>query len=136
MFAVGDDDVHGTGEAGELAGTGIGDDGDGELQGAMVHRAAVLEDECADVALESARDVFHGYVTGGTFDGRAGSEHFALAGSVEIAVVLLFEGLAAERVVVGFESGIERRDFDVEESGGVLSHGGFLLSGIGLRMGG
>src|SRR6267378_5056776 len=47
MLAVDDLDVHFAGEAGELAGAGVGDDSDAELQGAAVHGAAVLQDEGA-----------------------------------------------------------------------------------------
>src|SRR6266850_6627525 len=42
VLAVGDLDGYGAGEADELAGAGVGDDGDAELRGAAVHGAGVL----------------------------------------------------------------------------------------------
>src|ERR1700749_5318008 len=76
VLAVGDDDVHFAGEAGELAGGGVGDYGDAELGDASSHGGAVLEDEGAGAALEGAGDDFEGDVTaGGVFRAGSGGEH-------------------------------------------------------------
>jgi len=69
VLAVGDLDVH---FAGELAGAGVEDDGDAELQRTAVHGAGALQDEGAGAAVERAANALDGDVAGGAFDGRAG----------------------------------------------------------------
>ncbi len=108
MFAIGDDDVYGARKAGELAGVGVGDDGDGEMRRTAGHDAAVLKKEGAAAAVEGVGNAFDGDINAGTFDGGAAGEHFALSGGVEIAVRLLVDRHTAKRVVFGLESGIKR----------------------------
>ena len=127
VFAVGDDDVHGAGEAAELAGARVGDDSDGKMGSALRHEAAVLKKEGAGATLECAGDALDGDVNRGTFDGGGAGEHFPLASGLKIAVILFVDGHAAERVVFGLEGRIKRSDFDVERSGGVRGHECFLL---------
>ena len=67
------------------------------------------------------------HVAGGTLDARAGAEHFTFAGGFQITVELLFDGHADERVVFGFESGIEGSELYVERSGSVSRRERFLL---------
>ena len=58
--AVGDDDVvYSAREAGELIGTGIGNDGYVQRRDTFVHGADVLENEAAFAAGESAGDFFN-----------------------------------------------------------------------------
>src|SRR5882672_236190 len=101
MLAVGDLDVHFAGEAGELAGPGVGHDGDAELQRAARHGAGVLQDEGAGAAVERGANALDGDVAGGAFDGCTGGEHLALAGGFEVAVDLFLNGHAAESGVIG-----------------------------------
>src|SRR6266852_74550 len=75
VLAVGDDDVHRAGKTGQLAGTGVRHDGDGQLKGAAGHGAAVLEHEGAAAALERSSDALDGDVAGGALDGGAGGQH-------------------------------------------------------------
>ena len=136
MLAVGDLDVHFAGEAHELGGAGVGDDGDAELQRAAVHGAGVLQDEGASAAVERTADALDGDVAGGAFDRCSGGEHLALAGGFEVAVDLFFEGHAAEGGVVGFVFGGLRGHFYIKCSGGMGGNGGVFLSWSGiLRMG-
>src|SRR6186997_893283 len=51
-----DDDVHPAGEAGEVAGRGIGDDRDGEAGRAAVHDAGLLQRAAALLAVQRAAD--------------------------------------------------------------------------------
>ena len=132
MLAVGDLDVHFAGEAGELAGAGVGDDGDAELQRATVHGAGVLQDEGAGAAAERPANALDGDVTGGALDRCAGGEHLALAGGFEVAVDLFVEGHAAEGGGVGFVFGGLRGHFYFKRSGGVSGHGGTFLGWIGI----
>jgi hypothetical protein len=127
VVAVFDDDLHGAVEADELAGGGVRDDDDVEMEDAVLHGAVVLQEEGAGTASEGAGDAFDGDITAGAFDDAHAGEHFAFAGGVEIAVELFVNGEAADGVVVGFEGGIEGEEFDVEGAGGVLGHGGVLL---------
>lgn len=129
VFALGDDDVHGAGEAGELAGGGVGDDEDGKLRGAAGHSGGVLESEGASAALERSSNAFHGDVAGGAFDGRASGEHLAFAGAFEVAAELFVNGHAAEGGVGGFVVRGLRGQFYVKCSGGVGGHGGAFLAG-------
>src|SRR5882672_9090062 len=136
MLAVGDLDVHFAVEAGELAGAGVGDDRDAELQGAAGHSAGVLQDEGTGAAVERAADAFDGDVASGAFDRCAGGEHLALAGGFEVAVDLLVDSHAAERGVVGFVVGGLRGHFYFKRSGGISGHDGAFLRGSGiLRVG-
>ena len=127
MFAIGDDDVHGACKTGQLAGAGVGDDGDGEMRRTASPGAAVLKKEGAAAAVESAGNACDGDINAGTFDGGAGGEHFALSGGVEIAVILLVDRHTAKRVVCGLESAIKRSDLDIAGSGGASGHERFLL---------
>src|SRR5690349_8437819 len=68
VVAVFDDDFHGTLEAGELGGAGIGDYDYVEVEDAGLHGAVVLEDEGAGAAVEGAGDALDGYVTARAFD--------------------------------------------------------------------
>ncbi len=136
VLAVGDLDVHGAGETGELAGGGVGDDGDAELQRAAVHGACVLQDERAGVAVERAADAFDGDVAGGAFDRCSGGEHLALAGGFEVAVDLFVNGHAGEGV--SFVLGGLRGHFYFKCSGGVSGHscaflGWSRILGVGPR---
>src|SRR5208283_4305020 len=114
----------------ELAGGGIGDDRDNKRGSAAVHGGGVLESERAGEAVELAGDALDGDIAGGAFDGSGGGEHFAFADGFESAVELLVDGHAAERIIAGFESGIERNEFYIEGAGGVLDHGRVLLWGV------
>src|ERR1700758_5150565 len=85
VLAVGDGDVHFAGEAGELAGGGVGDYGDAELWDAAVHGGAVLEDEGAGAAFERAGNDLEGDVAaGGVFGAGSRGEHRAFAGGFEV----------------------------------------------------
>src|SRR5882672_1421790 len=117
MLAVGDLDVHFAGEAVEVAGAGVGDDGDAELQRAAVHGAGVLQDEGTGAAVERAADALDGDVAGGALDGCTGGEHLALAGGFEVAVDLFLNGHAAESGVIGFVLGGLRGQFHIKRSG-------------------
>ena len=140
VFSVGDDDVHFACEAYELTGAGIGDDGDTEFRDAAGHGAGVLQDEGAGTdsggSTQSSGNAFDGNVTGGAFDVGHGGEHLAFAGSFEIAMELFVNGHAADGGVADFVILGLGRDFDIEWSSGVSSHGSSLLSWSGLRGGG
>ena len=127
VLAAIDLDIKFSGNAGEVTGTGVGDDGDGEVGSAASHHAGVVQEECALAALQCAFDAFDGDVDAGVFAGGAAGEHLAVARAFEIAVKLFVEDHAAERrgrFVVG---GL-RDEFDVKGSAGVV-HGGVFLRG-------
>src|SRR4051794_35628399 len=86
VLPVRDRDRHRAREARQLAGAGVGYYGDGELRRAAVHGAAVLEDEAAGAAVQRPADPLDGDVAGRAFDGRAGGQHLAPAGPVQVAV--------------------------------------------------
>jgi hypothetical protein len=136
VFAVFEDDVHGTGEASESAGAGVWHYFDVELKGAMGHCAAVLEDEGTGAAWECAGHAFDRDISAGTLHRGTSGEHFAFAGCVEIAVELFVDGHAAEGIIFGFEGRIEGSGFHFERSGGVPGHGGVPSCGVGRRRSG
>ena len=55
------------------------------------HRAAVLEDEAAAAAVQRPGDLLDRDIAGRSLDARAGGQHLALAGRLEIAVELLVD---------------------------------------------
>ena len=130
MFAVGDDDVESAGNAGELIGAGVGDDGDVKLERAVRHRSRVLKNKTSFEAVEGSADTFDCDVASGTLYVSAGGEHLTGGSAFEIAVDLFFEKHSAEVGVGGFVVGGLWSDFYVEGAGGVVGHG-FLLSGCG-----
>ena len=119
MFSVGDGAGHFAGEADQLAGAGIGHDGDGLLRCAAGQCAAVLEDEAAGAALERSSDALDGDVAGGAFDVGAGGKHLALTGAFEIAVELLIDSHPGEGRAFGFVFGWLRDQLYFEGSAGV-----------------
>ena len=127
VFAVGDGDVEFAGQTEELASAGIGNDGDGELIGAAVHGAGVLEDEGADAAVESAGDTLDGDVAGRALDVGASGQHCSLAGAFEIAVDLFVDGHPAEGGVLEFAIGSLGSEFHFKGSGRVSRHDSSLL---------
>ena len=130
MLAVGDVDGHFAGEAGELAGAGIRDDGDGLLRCAPRQSATVLEDEAASAALERSGDALDGDVAGGAFDVGASGQHSSLAGGFEIAVDLFVDGHPAEGGVLEFAIGRLGSEFHFKGSGCMCRHGGSLLGWV------
>src|SRR5690348_11807851 len=87
VFAFGDDDVHAAGEAGELVGSGVGDDGDGQFAVAAYHRAAVLEIEPAVTTAQRARHFFNRDVTSRTLHTAAARhQHLPVARRLQLAV--------------------------------------------------
>lgn len=99
MLAVGNLDVHGSGEAGELAGTGVGHDGDTQAGFASIHGGTVLEREAAVAALQRSGYTLDGDVSGGIFHSGGSGQHFTFAGAFEVAVKLLVNGHASTRRV-------------------------------------
>src|SRR5688572_21698075 len=91
MFAVHNRDHHRAREAGQLAGAGIGDDGDRQLWCPPRHGTAVLEHEAAAAALQGPAHPLDGDIAGGALDARADGQHLALAGAFEIAAKLLID---------------------------------------------
>jgi len=120
--AVGDDDVHCAREAGELIGTGVGNDGYVQRGDTLVHGADVLENEAAFAAGESAGDFFNSDIAGGAF-GSGGGEHLAFADGVEVAMELFVEEQAGDAGVVKVRGGL-RSGFDVEGAFDGGGHGG------------
>src|SRR5580704_5050203 len=100
MLAVGDDDVHCASEPGELTCARVWNDDNVELWRTAIHGGVVLQNKCSRAAVKRTRDAFDGNVTGGTLHRGTGGQHFAFAGSLQIAVKLFVAGHAAERVVV------------------------------------
>ena len=117
VFSFGDLDVEFAGDADQLAGSGVGDDCDGELWDAAIHGGAVLENEATGATVEGSGDFLHGDVAGGAFDFSAKGEHLAFGSGFEIAVNLLVDGHAADGGVFG-PTIVLRRYFYVEGSGG------------------
>lgn len=123
VLAAGDDDSHGSCDAGEPSRARARHHGDGELKFSLVHRAGVLEGEGASVAVKGSGDVLNSHVTGVAFGGVAGPKHLALTGSLEIAVELLVEGVTADVDASGGVIRRERRGFYLEGSSGAECHG-------------
>src|SRR6266496_3090846 len=90
----------------------------------LVHGAAVLENECADVAVQSPSHFFDSHVSSGAFHLCAGGQHLACGGCLQIAVVLLVEEHAVEQRICGFV--VLRGDLYVEWTGCVHGHWGLF----------
>ncbi len=122
MFAISAVDGHFSGEVDELAGAGVGDDGDAELRSAARHGPGVLEDEGSGVAVKGAGDDFKGDVASRALDGCSGGEHGAFADGFEVAVELLVEKETAEGVASG--SGVRglRERLYFKDSFGIGQH--------------
>ena len=84
MIAVLDDDLQRAANAGELTGTGVGDDGDEQLLAAGGADAAVHEGEAAVLALQRAGHALDGHVGAGAGDAAPCGEHLAAADRLEI----------------------------------------------------
>jgi hypothetical protein len=122
VFAVGDDDGEGAGDAFEFARAGAGDDFDRHVAAACIHGGEVLEDEAARLVVELAGDGFDGDVAGCSGFGVAGGVHLSFGRGFEIAVDGFVDGEAGNSGDVG---GSEWLDFDFEGSASVM-HGSFL----------
>lgn len=127
VFAVGDDDVHGAGEASELAGAGVGHDDSCERGNAAIHGGVMLQNEGAGAAVKSAANTLNSDIPGRTLDNGARREHFAFACGFKVAVKLFVDRHASQRIIVGSKGGLQRSEFDFERAGGVLRDGRVLL---------
>jgi len=127
MLSIFDDDLHGAGKAGELAGAGARNYGDAQLIRAIAHCARVLQGERARVTVKSPADSFHGYIATETLGRIACGEHFAFARGFEIAMELFVDGHTTKGVLIEFERGVQRDDLHFEGTGGMLDHGSILL---------
>lgn len=119
--------IHLAGEAFQLAGAGVGDDGDRQVGCSPIHEAGMEEDEGPGAAVQGAGDLFHGDVAGGARLGGAVGEHLPFAGGFEVAVKLLVEDHPADGGV-GFVVRGLGQELDFEGAACVLGHGGRLWS--------
>src|SRR5271157_3396465 len=86
VLSVRDIDVHFSGKSCELAGTGVGYNGDRQMERATIHRAAMLEDKATAAAAEASGDALDGHVGTRALDTGASTQHHAPAGAFEIAM--------------------------------------------------
>src|SRR5258706_10367199 len=112
MLSIGVVDAHRTRQPYKLVCSRVRHDSDDQLAVPASHRAAVLQNEGALPALESAGDLLHRHVPGRVLDAGAERKHLALARRLQVPVKLLVEGEPAKYRVLAwrlwYELHIER----------------------------
>src|SRR5258706_5844370 len=102
MLSIGVVDAHRTRQPYKLVCSRVRHDSDDQLAVPASHRAAVLQNEGALPALESAGDLLHRHVSGRALDAGAERKHLALARRLQVSVKLLVEGEPAKYRVLAW----------------------------------